>query len=499
MKFLAREGKSASECPYAVKLEETASVQSTDESASLIEESIKQCPAFQGRNASEAATTTTCPFKDAHSQDEIKAAFLKIPTSHYQMDAFTKVLSKLHDAAATGDDDKNAAYHIPGGCPVPQSIKSQMSFRQAIEDLSLAAVMGRMAESLEDKSLLARVDHEEDGSDEFQAPSAAAAANVTPKDQVPSTTHDTGRDTQRQSLSESLKEGTAASHQAAENVHFVSNFIRGEIDRGLYSKLIVALYHVYQRLEIHLQEHGPKYFGSCHFPKELERKNALEEDMDFWNGTTDIPPSPATLDYMKRIDAIAAENPLLLLAHAYTRYLGDLSGGKVLSRVAGRALNLDRQSMEGLAFYQFDNVSSAKLFKDMYRQALDDLPLTAAQIEGLVSEANVAFVLNMRLFEELDVYANVPGAKVRPLSEALAYSDPASWKKKTNSTDECPFLVKSKNTSKTEAVGVSKKGRCPWPFVAFHDPAQFFNDWETWVLAGVVLCVGWSLYVRASS
>jgi hypothetical protein len=40
----------------------------------------------------------------------------------------------------------------------------------------------------------------------------------------------------------------------------------------------------------------------------------------------------------------------------------------------------------------------------------------------LVAEANIAFALNMRLFEELDVLANVPGATVRPLSEALRYA-----------------------------------------------------------------------------
>ena len=86
-----------------------------------------------------------------------------------------------------------------------------------------------------------------------------------------------------------------------------------------------------------------------------------------------------------------------------------MSGGKVLSRVARRALHLE--GYDGLQFYKFDRVKSAKLFKDQYRQALDELELTPSQVGKLVAEANVAFALNMRVFEELDVRGGVPGAR----------------------------------------------------------------------------------------
>jgi heme oxygenase len=74
-------------------------------------------------------------------------------------------------------------------------------------------------------------------------------------------------------------------------------------------------------------------------------------------------PSKATSDYIQRLEFIAQKEPLLLLSHAYTRYLGDLSGGKILARVAKRALNLQKDD-SGLRFYQFDEIPSAKLFKD---------------------------------------------------------------------------------------------------------------------------------------
>ena len=100
-----------------------------------------------------------------------------------------------------------------------------------------------------------------------------------------------------------------------------------------------------------------------------------------------------------------------------------MSGGKVLSRIARRALHLDRKDDDGLQFYNFENVTSAKLFKDIYRARLDELPLSSKEIRKLVAEANVAFALNMRVFEELDVKGGVAGARVRNVREALAYYD----------------------------------------------------------------------------
>ena len=113
-----------------------------------------------------------------------------------------------------------------------------------------------------------------------------------------------------------------------------------------------------------------------------------------WHGSLPNRISPATQDYVNRIQFLARTDPLLLLAHAYTRYLGDLSGGKILPRVARKAMKLDA---DGLDFYHFENIPSAKVFKDQYRAALDDLKLTPTQVSKLVAEANVAFALNTRM------------------------------------------------------------------------------------------------------
>ena len=349
-------------------------------------------------------------------------------------------------------------------------------------------------------------------------------------------------------LSKCLKSGTAISHKAAEDVHFVRNFIRGKIDRHLYGQMVMMLYHVYRVLEDLLDRHATHYFATCHFPLELARTSALQEDVDFWHGPTTIDTtttmSPATRDYVDRLKFIAETNPLLLLSHSYTRYLGDLSGGMILARVARKALNLSKPSsgssgtgkaeVDGLAFYHFANIPSPKQFKTKYRQALDALPLTDAQVHQLVGEANVAFLLNMRLFEELDVMANVPGATVRPLQEALEFAQSApeanengsvipSEKSSTSSTtisareassmEKCPFAnpaltrdMEQKVVASSQRLGSRQAGKnggagasCPWPFILLHDPVKGMTHWQTWAVLGLCLAWLWSRYVAQSS
>merc|ERR1712232_745226 len=165
-------------------------------------------------------------------------------------------------------------------------------------------------------------------------------------------------------------------------------------------------YFIYFTLEELLDEHAPFFFPTLHKPHQLRRTETLERDAEYFYGSNwkeKIKPLPATVDYIHRLHNVAQNDPLLLLSHAYTRYLGDLSGGRVLQRVARKALQLEERTckdgkvMSGLDFYEFLNIESPKNFKKVYRRALDDLDgLDEKKVAKLVGEANVAFVLNMR-------------------------------------------------------------------------------------------------------
>uniref|UniRef100_A0A4W3HQI1 heme oxygenase (biliverdin-producing) n=1 Tax=Callorhinchus milii TaxID=7868 RepID=A0A4W3HQI1_CALMI len=183
-------------------------------------------------------------------------------------------------------------------------------------------------------------------------------------------------------LSEILKEGTKEAHDRAENTQFVKDFLKGKIHLELFKLGTAALYFTYS----------------------LHRREPLERDLEYFFGPdwkNEIQSSDATTAYVERIHYVGEFEPELLVAHAYTRYMGDLSGGQVLKKVAQRALHFPSTG-EGVQFYIFDNISNPTQFKQLYRARLNSLELDRRNKERVVEEANRAFEFNMQVFEELD-------------------------------------------------------------------------------------------------
>jgi len=204
-------------------------------------------------------------------------------------------------------------------------------------------------------------------------------------------------------LATQLREGTSKSHSMAENVSFVKSFLGGVIDKDSYRKLVSNLYFVYSAMEEAMEDNkNNDLIKPIYFPQ-LNRKQSLEKDLEYYYGfnwSTSIEISEATQAYVDRIKTISHQKPELLISHAYTRYLGDLSGGQLLKKIAQRALNL--ADGKGLAFYEFDAIQDEQEFKQAYKKALDSLALDESLADQIVAEANVSFTMNMKMFQELE-------------------------------------------------------------------------------------------------
>ncbi|EJO71839.1 heme oxygenase (biliverdin-producing) [Leptospira kirschneri] len=205
------------------------------------------------------------------------------------------------------------------------------------------------------------------------------------------------------SLAVILREGTSEEHKAAESSAFIRCFMKGILEKGTYARHLEAFYYVYESMEEELERNKNNLvLKSIYFP-ELYRKNALLEDLQFFYGTwkpNDSQPSAATQDYVKRIRKISETQPELLAAHSYVRYLGDLSGGQILKKVAARALNLPEG--KGISFYEFPAIQDINGFKQNYRAALDSLPIDDSEKQSILAESKQVFLLNQGIFSELE-------------------------------------------------------------------------------------------------
>lgn len=203
-------------------------------------------------------------------------------------------------------------------------------------------------------------------------------------------------------LATMLREGTKTSHTMAENVGFVKCFLKGVVEKKSYRKLVTDLYFVYSAMEDEMERlKDHPIVSKIYFP-ELNRRESLQTDLRFYYGAnwqSEIQITPSGQAYVDRIHEVANQAPELLVSHSYTRYLGDLSGGQILKKIAQNAMNLDGA---GTAFYEFDNIDDEKAFKDMYRAAMNDLDVSQETADQIVEEANDAFGMNMKMFQELE-------------------------------------------------------------------------------------------------
>ena len=200
-------------------------------------------------------------------------------------------------------------------------------------------------------------------------------------------------------LSAAMREGSMAEHQAAEDSSFMSELLGGRVNERGYADYLLRLRVVYATMEETVGAHRDDAAVSAVADTALERLAAIDADLDHWvsDGERSVV-SPAAAAYRQRLLDAAAEWPTLLVAHHYTRYLGDLSGGQAISRLVARHY---AATDEQLAFYRFDGIDNHVQFKRDYRVQLDALPLSDEQSAAVVAEALAAFEFNGALFDEL--------------------------------------------------------------------------------------------------
>lgn len=190
---------------------------------------------------------------------------------------------------------------------------------------------------------------------------------------------------------------TKALHVEAERTGIIRDLLRGEASREGYVLMLRNLLPAYREMEQGLERHrGSPIFGALANYR-LDRAPAIESDLislcgKGWRRT--IPVLDAAETYAERIAKAVEGNGARLIAHAYTRYLGDLSGGQILQRLLERSLELRPSE---LSFYNFPRFVDLAALKADYRNALDQAGALAPDPQAVIEEGAIAFSLNIDL------------------------------------------------------------------------------------------------------
>ncbi len=204
-------------------------------------------------------------------------------------------------------------------------------------------------------------------------------------------------------FSKLLREGVWDIHSMADSSTLAQDMQEAKTTIDDMKKITAGLYYIYTTLEDAIQNLKNDYYVSKIYYPELFRMDYIKEDLKFYFGEDwqeKIYPTVAILTYISRIEYIAKTNPMLLIAHAYVRYMGDLSGGQMIKQMIREALNLTGD--EGTKFYEFNKIPSIPEFKKHYRESLDSLDLSEPDQKAIIGEANLAFLYNVNFFREVN-------------------------------------------------------------------------------------------------
>jgi len=219
----------------------------------------------------------------------------------------------------------------------------------------------------------------------------------------------------QEKLSERINSKTNAIHKRVEKSQFVELLLAGQLEPKKYHQYLTDLLVIYRALEknIELSLKTTPELKSIYFP-ELCRERSLEADLTSFDFNKLIAaPSKAALAYVEHLDKLDHQDPLMLAAHAYVRYLGDLAGGRIIKD------HIKKIWPQATEFYNFSKLlekhdkKSAWSFKEFLKGKFDQLQLTNTERDTFIAEAikafeyaeevlNAALVSNNLKIEDLD-------------------------------------------------------------------------------------------------
>ncbi|MGO1909570.1 biliverdin-producing heme oxygenase [Brevibacterium aurantiacum] len=224
-----------------------------------------------------------------------------------------------------------------------------------------------------------------------------------------------------------LKASTATIHDEVEHTNFMVDLMEGRLDARAYALLLKQYTVIYAALEAKSREfaedpifapfHDANLFRAERIVRDLQELTGSEE---FTLNDVDLPITRSAEAYARHLGQL--DKPEQVIAHHYTRYLGDLSGGQAIGALMGRHYGIPASA---LTIWDFTELGKTKPYKDSYRLRLNDIAGTGGNEQTVIDETMTAFELNGELLSELTSLSDRHTAD-RPASGRPAAASPTA-------------------------------------------------------------------------
>jgi heme oxygenase len=203
-----------------------------------------------------------------------------------------------------------------------------------------------------------------------------------------------------ESFSTLIRTASREQHEEVRGSTFLSDLLGHKLGVDAFARYTEQLWFVYEALESAAERLAGDPVAGPFVRPELFRAAALEQDLEYLRGPgwrSRISALPATLEYAGRITECARNWPAGYIAHHYTRYLGDLSGGQIIRDTAEKTWGFPKKG-DGVRFYVFEEIPNPAAFKRGYWELLDAVPGDELERQRIVAECKRAYGLNNAVF-----------------------------------------------------------------------------------------------------
>jgi heme oxygenase (biliverdin-producing, ferredoxin) len=199
-----------------------------------------------------------------------------------------------------------------------------------------------------------------------------------------------------------MRRRTTHLHAQAERSGVVAALLQGRVSQPRYALYLRNLLPAYQAMEQALQQNCDRPGYQELAQPALRRSASIVSDLGALAGpdwATALPLLSSGEEYAARVEFAA--NDGLLIAHCYTRSLGDLNGGQILRR---RLTQTFGPTFQAHAFTTFPGIPDPRGFSQAYRVSLDRAGADLPDWEPIIDEAAIAFTMNIHLSVEVEAF-----------------------------------------------------------------------------------------------
>ena len=134
--------------------------------------------------------------------------------------------------------------------------------------------------------------------------------------------------------------------------------------------------------------------------RELYRLKFIREDIKVLLGENpNIELLSSTVAYVARINEAAKANPKTVIAHAYTRFLADLFGGRTFYSLLKKDYKLEDNALN---YYHFNEIEDLRSYVMVYHNKLNGLSLDKDEKQLFINEISNSYLYNIGITNEIE-------------------------------------------------------------------------------------------------